>query len=259
FFAYNWFYNNTSTAVTPTPGATATTSTTATPVPVTGTPTFGIQSVVADSTVTVLTKNFPANQTFTVRMGEFGTLGIGGTVVGTLDSGTGGSFNATFDIPNGLAGRSRIAIRMDSPAGFFAYNWFWNSTADATVTTTPAPATATPGAATATPGATTTPVPGTGYTGFPTFNVQSVVKDSTVTIRTNNLPPNQTFTVRMGKFGTLAVGGEVAGTFDSGAGGVQDVTFNLPAGVKGLSQIAIRIDSNQGYFAYNWFWNSTYP
>ena len=247
FFAYNWFYNSTGTAVTPTPG-------TATPVPstgYTGFPTFTIQSVVVDDTVTVLSKNFPPNQTFTVRMGEFGTLGIGGTVVGTVDSGAGGDFNATFDIPDSLAGRSRIAIRMDSPAGYFAYNWFWNSTADVTVT-------ATPGASvTPTPGTTATPVPG--YSGFPTFSITAVERDATVTIRTNNLPPNQTFTVRMGKFGTLGVGGTEAGTFETGAGGTLDVTFDIPDSVKGLSQIAIRIDSPAGYFAYNWFWNSTYP
>lgn len=241
YFAYNWFHNVTATS-------------TATPAPssgFTGIPTFSISSVNADVDVTILTNNFPPNQTFTVRMGEFGTLGIGGTVVGTVDSGAGGDFNATFDIPDSLAGRSRIAIRMDSPAGYFAYNWFWNSTADVTVT-------ATPGASvTPTPGTTATPVPG--YSGFPTFSITAVERDATVTIRTNNLPPNQTFTVRMGKFGTLGVGGTEAGTFETGAGGTLDVTFDIPDSVKGLSQIAIRIDSPAGYFAYNWFWNSTYP
>ena len=50
-------------------------------------PTFSITSVVEDETVTVQTYNFPASQTFAVRMGPFGTLGIGGTMVATVDSG----------------------------------------------------------------------------------------------------------------------------------------------------------------------------
>ena len=36
------------------------------------------------------------------------------------------------------------------------------------------------------------------YTGIPTFSIQSVVADGSVTVLTNNFPPNQTFTVRMG-------------------------------------------------------------
>ena len=67
-------------------------------------PTFTISSVATDSTVTVVTYNFPANRDFTVRMGAYGTLGIGGIVVGTLNSGSGGSFSATFNIPDALKG-----------------------------------------------------------------------------------------------------------------------------------------------------------
>ena len=91
-------------------------------------PTFSIVSVETDSTVTIKTHNFPADTTFTVRMGEYGTRAIGGTVVDSTDSGSGGSFKATYDIPDELKGEARIAIRMDAPNGYFAYNWFWNNT-----------------------------------------------------------------------------------------------------------------------------------
>ena len=37
--------------------------------------------------MTIKTKNFPADDSFTVRMGKYGTLGIGGKVVATTDSG----------------------------------------------------------------------------------------------------------------------------------------------------------------------------
>ena len=92
-----------------------------------GIPTFSISSVSRDDTVTIVTNNFPAGQTFTVRMGAYGTMAMGGMEVATTDSGNGGSFTATYTIPDALKGSQRIAIRMDSPQGFFAFNWFWNN------------------------------------------------------------------------------------------------------------------------------------
>ena len=88
-----------------------------------------ILAVVRDSTVTIQTNNLPAGLDFTVRMGAYGTLGVGGTMVATTNSGTGGAFQATYTIPAILVGSQRIAIRMQSTTGgFFAYNWFWNNT-----------------------------------------------------------------------------------------------------------------------------------
>jgi hypothetical protein len=253
FFAYNWFWNsNNNISETATPG----------PIPIYyGIPTFSIESVAQNSSVTILTDNFPANVNFTVRMGPFGSLGIGGIVVGTTNSGAGGSFQATYNIPSALTGSSMIAIRMDADSGgFFSYNWFWNNDANLSgVTATPGPS-ETPGP-TATPGPTETPgpspTPGLAYYGIPTFSIQSVVQNSSVTIQTYNFPPDQTFTVRMGPFGTLAEGGQVVGTTDSNGGGSFTATYSIPADLVGQSQIAIRMDSSAGFFAYNWFWNNT--
>jgi len=208
-------------------------------------PTFSITSVSKDVSVTIQTANFPAGQTFTVRMGAYGTLGIGGTVVGTTDSGTGGSFTATYTIPAAMVGKSKIAIRMDSPQGYFSYNWFVNS-----------PTTVTP---TATPGPTSTPAPTAvpGYTGIPTFTVSNVVVDSKVTVTTNNFPAGHDFTVRIGAYGTLGIGGTVVATTSSGAGGSFSATYDIPAALKGSARLAIRMDSTTGgFFAYNWFWNN---
>jgi hypothetical protein len=202
-----------------------------------------------DQSVTIRTYNFPANQTFTARMGPMGTRGIGGTVVGTVDSGAGGVFEATFDIPAGLRSARQIAIRMDSPAGFFAFNWFYNTTAIATpVVPAPTPAPGTP-----------VPTPAPPFVGIPTFSILGVVRDQSVTIRTHNFPANQTFTARMGPMGTRGIGGTVVGTADSGAGGVFEATFDIPAGLRSARQIAIRLDSPAGFFVYNWFYNTTYP
>jgi hypothetical protein len=98
-----------------------------------------------------------------------------------------------------------------------------------------------------------------GYSGYPTFSISSVEKDSTVTIKTYNLPPQDTFRVRMGLMGTRGVNGIKVSTFDSGKGGVQTLTFKIPHDLYGKKQIAIRIESTNrsGYYAYNWFYNNT--
>ena len=149
-----------------------------------------------DKSVTVYGYNFPAGQTFTVKMGPYGTYALGGSKVGSLKIEKGGSFTKTYDIPNGLKGDGKIAIRMDSPQGFYSYNWFYNNP-DAPVETPPVP----------------------GYTGYPTFNISAVEKNVSVSIVTYNLPAGQVFTVRMGEYGTLGVDGIVVGSLDSGKGG----------------------------------------
>ena len=221
-----------------------------TPASASGTiPTFSIVSVVSDKTVTIKTFNFPADDTFKVLMGAMGTRGVNGIKVATTDSGDGGTFQKTYTIPATLQGSFQIAIRLQSTtgSGYFAYNWFYNNTTGA--------ATATPGP-TPTPGPSPTPRPG--YTGFPTFSIVSVERDQTVTIRTSNLPPNDSFTVTMGAMGTRGINGIKVATTDSGKGGTKTLTYDIPTSLKGSRQIAIRLQSpTSGYFAYNWFYNNT--
>jgi LysM repeat protein len=218
----------------------------ATPVPTTPAataPTISIQSVVKDSSVTIKTANYPANRTFEVLMGAMGTRGINGVKVGTLESGTGGVKEATFNIPTSLQGSARIAIRLQSTTGgYFSYNWFHNSS---TAAATPAPTTPAP-----------SPAPTTPAAKVPTIAIQSVVKDTSVTIKTANYPANRTFEVLMGPMGTRGVNGVKVGTLESGAGGAIEATFNIPASLQGSARIAIRLESTTGgYFSYNWFYN----
>lgn len=238
YYSYNWFYNNTtgtSSGYTGTPGYV-------------GIPTFKISSVKADESVTIVTNNFPAGQTFTVTMGAMGTQGINGEVVGKLDSGNGGVLTATFPIPAKFKGAYQIAIRAQTAHAYpyYAYNWFYNNT-----TTAPAPAPA------PSPAPPTTPT--TSYTGIPTIHICTVERDKSVTFRTTNFPANQTFTVRMGPMWTAGIGGTVVGTFDSGAGGSFDKTFAIPANLAGSYRISIRMDTAHAYpyYSYNWFYNNT--
>lgn len=209
-------------------------------------PLIDIISVETDSKVTIRTANFPANDTFDVLMNTYGTLGIGGTVVTSVNSGTGGSKDFTFNIPDGLKGQERIAIRLQSPtSGYYSYNWFTNKT----------------GGSFGTGGPVTPPSSGPVASPFriPTFEVTSVVKDGTVKVVTANFPAGDTFDVYMNVFGTLGIGGVKVDAVSSGAGGVLTYTFNIPDSLKGLDRIAIRFQSpSSGYFSYNWFWNSDY-
>ena len=204
-----------------------------------GVPLIFIQSVVKDVSVTISGTNFPANQTFTVRMGAFGTMGIGGTVVGTRTTDSSGAFTAIYNIPAALAGASKIAIRLESPQGYYSYNWFINAPPPAATPAAPA----------------STPIPG--YTGTPTFSISAVVKNSSVTVLTSNFPTGQDFTVRMGEFGTMGIGGTVVATTASGSGGSMSTTYSIPASLAGLSRIAIRMDFPSGHYSYNWFYNNS--
>jgi len=234
YYAYNWFDNKAGGSSGGSSGGTTTPG-------YSGYPTFSITAVVKDDSVTIKTSNLPANRTFTVLMGKIGTRAVGGVEVGKLESGKGGAVEATFKVPASLKGLAQIAIRMDS-SPYFAYNWFYNSSTGSS-------------GGTGTP----TPTPAPGYSGYPTFSIIAVDRDQSVTIRTKNLPPNVTFTVRMGKYGTAGVGGTQVTTTDSGSGGTMDITYLIPAGLKGLDRIAIRMESSAGYYAYNWFWNNDAP
>jgi hypothetical protein len=225
--AHTWFLNETGAAggagtIPSSPGYT-------------GIPTIAILSVDEDESVTIKTHNFPANQDFKVLMGQMGTRGIGGIHVTTIASGTGGSFTETFEIPDELKGNYRIAIRLQTSDGvFYAYNWFYNNT--------------------------TAVQPLPGYAGIPTFSITAVVSDDTVTIKTNNFPANFDFKVLMGKMGTRGIGGTLVTSVNSGIGGSFVSTFDIPAALSGEHQIAIRLESTTGgFYAYNWFYNNTYP
>ena len=228
YYAYNWFWNDAKDGTWPEDYPPVQPPTCACNIP-----TFSIKSVVKGEDVTITTYNFPKNVEFTVLMGKMWTRGINGIEVATLNSGEGGSFEATFDIPAELANEERIAIRLEGTGGYYAYNWFWNNTAS----TPPAE-------------------PVDGYSGYPYFFITAVEKDTTVSIKAYNLPKDTDFTVLMGKMWTMGINGIEVTTLNSGEGGTLEATFTIPAELAGEQRIAIRLQG-EVYYAYNWFWNNT--
>jgi hypothetical protein len=163
--------------------------------------------------------------------------------VGKFDTDIGGSIAQTFNIPAQFAGESRIILRLvqtKKNGNVVVDQPFQNVTS-------------------------TSGGGGTGgkywyYGGIPTIWIVSVVRNSQVTFRTNNFPPNLNFQVLMGPMGSRGVGGYHVGTLNSGAGGVMDATFPIPAPLYNHYQIAIRTQNlPTGYYSYNWFYNNTTP
>lgn len=244
YYSYNWFYNNdfgTHEGGSPaeeTPEDTDTDDTadeepdTEETSTYTGIPTISISSVEPDQDVTVETHNFPADKEFVVLMGKMGTKGVNGIEVTRFDSEDGGSFSKTFDIPEELQGDYQIAIRLQTPDGiFYAYNWFYNNTEKPEV-----------------------------YTGIPTFTITEVVEDESVTILTDNFPADYDFDVLMGKMFTRGINGIYVTSVNSSEGGELTGTFEIPEDLMGEYRIAIRLESTVGgFYAYNWFYNNTYP
>jgi hypothetical protein len=105
--AFNWFINASSTSNTPGEGS----------------PTFSfkVSSYKKGDWVKIKTINLPANVTFTVRMGKYGSKGINAVKVGELRSNKGGSMTAAFDIPAALQGLSKIDIRVENVTLGIAY------------------------------------------------------------------------------------------------------------------------------------------
>ncbi|MCC7360460.1 MAG: LysM peptidoglycan-binding domain-containing protein [Anaerolineales bacterium] len=124
--------------------------------------------------------------------------------------------------------------------------------ASATPTPTAAPAATPVSGPTAVP--TTAPPAG----GVPTFAIVSVTRNLSVTVRTANFPANQVFDVTMGPIGALGVG-YVAGTVNSGAGGVLTATLGIPAPLANAAAISVRLQNTAGYYSYGWFYNTTFP
>jgi hypothetical protein len=285
-FAFNWFYNRNWTEGDPVgigavqPGTIVVQQEVIDPVAVgpapeeraeaATIPRFWIVEVVQNESVTIETANIPANRNFTVRMGPMATLAIGGAEVATTHSGDGGVFRETYSIPENLHTSERISIRMDGPQGVFAFNWFYNrdwSEGDPVGVGAVPPRTVVsddlvldvtdPVAVGPAPTPTEEEVavdPGV----VPSIRIVEVVQNESVTIETGNFPPNQQFTVRMGQMGTEGIGGMVVDTTDSGDGGVFRATYEIPEEFHTNSQIAIRLESPQGFFAFSWFLNEDF-
>jgi hypothetical protein len=208
-------------------------------------PDTSIVAVVKNESVTIQTTNFPANHTFHVLMGYNGTQGINGYLVSKVSTGDGGSFLAKFYIPSQLSGEDVIAIRFESvtEAKYFTYNWFYNDTATG-------------------PSDITYPDDSSGQNynilppGFPTFDIVSSVKGSSVTVETRYFPAHERFAVFMQDGDSQAIKLYEVGGIETGEGHILTATFSIPAELRWEEKIKIIFyNINDGFRTYNLFYN----
>jgi hypothetical protein len=206
---------------------------------------YNIIKVVPDVSVTIQSYGFPNNVEMKAQMARWNGTGYDWADLGGFDTGNGGSYQLTFNIPAAFADANQLVLRLTQTKKngrtFWQDQVFYN--------TAGGPTGGQPG-----------PIyrPPNYFYGIPTIWIVGVQRDNSVTIQTHNFPPGLTFDVLMGPMGTRGVGGYYVGTLNSGSGGTLSATFTIPVQLQGLPQIAIRTQNlPTGYYSYNWFWNNT--
>ena len=250
YYAYNWFYNNSTTGVVASSDINRNTTGNndrSAVAAYTGTP--GLEFVkIEGEDVTVKTINFPPNQTFFVTMGSRDANGFGNNV-GTIQSGDGADKEYTFTIPSRIShyGYIRLRAQTGHSRPYSAYVSFFN----------PAPV--------AVAGDVDRPVQGNVepqadtrvlWLGNPSMKICAVEAGKSVTIETYNLPTNLTYTVRMNNYGTQGINGyQATATVQPGNNATVKQTIDIPPQIAGNGVIAIRVEAGI-YHAYNWFYNN---
>jgi hypothetical protein len=200
-------------------------------------PTITIVSIKDGESVTVHASGLPAGMSFAARMDKATTTASNGVFVGTGISASDGTFDATYAIPASLITQRQIAIRIESATGgWYAYNWFTNQ------------------AKTPVPGTTTTP---TATASNIHIEVIAVEENTRIRVRATNFPANIDFKVRIGPYYTFGQNQQFMATINSGTGGSFLFNVNLPAIVRDVSLVTIRMDAVTGslLYTYNAFTN----
>jgi uncharacterized protein YraI len=100
-------------------------------------------------------------------------------------------------------------------------------------------------------------LPSSNPAAIPSISIVAVACDDQVTVLGENYPAHTELKVRMGESGTSGINGIVVEHLNSGDGGTFMATFAIPAELYGEKQIAIRLESENGYYSYNWFDNDS--
>ena len=225
-----------------------------------------VLSVKAGETVTVRAHNLPANQLYVVQMDADGNQGVNGVRINLTNSGVGGTFDETYNIPPTLKNVIQLVIRLQTEKGENAvFATFTNKTGVApNITLTPtatrkatlAPSfTATAGLVTPNPTIELTPI-SSAVGGKPRIAILGVLQSQTVSLRAENFPPKQNFVIRVGPYETFFSDYVLLGRINSGQGGSFSFDLGLPAALKNAELLTIRLDGG-GYVAYNVFSNVT--
>lgn len=196
-------------------------------------PSYTISEVISGASVTILTRDFPADTEFIVSMKDINSTGEFTDVV-RFNTQAGGAFKVEIGLPANLASVSEIAMIVRSGDELQIPSSFVN--------VTPAPV------------APSNPNPYSYYTGYPSFTIKEVIPGQSVTISAVNFPANLNFNITMGAYHPYGAG-QFVESFNSGNGGSFEKVISIPQNLAFVSPISIRLDSAEGFYAYNWFSN----
>ena len=174
-------------------------------------------SVKEDQTVTVAGKSLTPLTRYSIYLSNFKAKYPVSYLVGTVTTSQDGTFKATYKIPSKLHDVVKIRITATNNLGEAISNWFFNGTYESN----------------------------TGGVDTPTmsFVIQSVDKDSKVTIKISNLRANTTFKVYMGKAGSQGENGILVGTIKDSSGGTKSYSFKIPDQLQGKSKLDLRVEN----------------
>ena len=197
-------------------------------------PEINVTRTIRDTSVKFRAQNFPAGVIVEVLMGAYGTNGVNGVKVGTFTTSNSGTLRATVPIPTSLNGANRLDLRVQRKGyngvnrrEYYAHTSFANITTGSRNNQNLIP-----------------------------IQVLRVVKDTSVTIRINDLPANLLFQVQMATIDRKAGNLQTVGSFNSGSGGTLVATYNIPQTLVGKRLIFLIIqNSSQGYSGLAFFLN----
>jgi hypothetical protein len=89
------------------------------------------------------------------------------------------------------------------------------------------------------------------------ITILGVQKNTAVTVEADNFLPEQVIKIRVGPYDTFSKDAVEVGTINSGQGGPIKFAALLPAVVKDVDKVTIRLDGSAGEVAYTYFTNAT--
>ena len=149
---------------------------------------------------------------------------------GSMMTDKNGNLSVQYRIPHKLIDVARIDVYITNRGKDSASNWFYNATAEGSLT-----------------GGTCAP-------SF-SFSILELKKGVSITIKTVNLPPNIPFNVLIGKAGTRGENGTLVGALKDGDGVIKG-TFTIPADLAGNKNLDIRMENKTfGLYYFQTFEN----
>lgn len=188
---------------------------------------FEILSVKANESITIHTVDFPVRTKFVVRIGEAKQQAAKAAVVAEFNSEKGGAIEATYAIPAELKDKRILGIRIESPDGYYAYDWFFNNTY----------------------------VYVTDKNQTPELSFSGVKKDKSVTVEGKNLPANTLLGVRVGPYDNFYRSYATLDSVRSDENGKVKFELSLPKAAQGVENVTVRLDGG-GRYAINTFKNA---